>query len=128
MEPNSKSKVYFTKEISSEKIIELFKDLNKELPGKIAIKVHSGEKGNKNFLHPEFLRPIVDYLQGTVVECNTAYENMRHTTELHKELLETHNWTNYRVEILDEDGEKEGTKNPDKEFCEELSHDKPRKV
>ena len=110
MEPNSKSKVYFTKEISSEKIIEMFKVLNKELPGKIAIKVHSGEKGNKNFLHPEFLRPIVDYLQGTVVECNTAYGGVRMTTDSHKQLLDEHEWTKYfNADILDSEG-------PDDEF------------
>ena len=110
MESDSKPKVYFTKTISSEKIVEMFKVLNKELPGKIAIKVHSGEKGNKNFLHPEFLRPIVDYLQGTVVECNTAYGGVRMTTESHKKLLDEHEWTKYfNVDILDSEG-------PDDEF------------
>ena len=64
-----KPKVYFTKEISSEKIVEMFKVLNKPLPGKVAVKVHSGEKGNQNYLHPEFLRSMVDYVQGTIVEC-----------------------------------------------------------
>jgi len=81
MASSGKPKVYFTKTISSEKVVEMFKILNKDLPGKIAIKVHSGERGNKNFLHPEFLRPMVDYLQGTIVECNTAYGGARMTTE-----------------------------------------------
>ena len=102
---SDKSKVYFTKTISSEKIVEMFKILNKDLPGKIAIKVHSGEKGNKNFLHPEFLRPMVDYLQGTIVECNTAYGGVRMTTESHKKIMDEHEWTKYfKVDILDSEG------------------------
>ena len=58
-----KSKVYFSKEITPEKVIEMFKILNKELPGKVAVKVHSGEKGNQNYLHPEFMRPMVEYVK-----------------------------------------------------------------
>jgi uncharacterized Fe-S center protein len=105
MSASKKSKVYFTKTISSEKVVEMFKILNKDLPGKIAIKVHSGEKGNKNFLHPEFLRPMVDYLQGTIVECNTAYGGVRMTTESHKQLMNEHEWTKYfKVDILDGEG------------------------
>ena len=105
MESSNKSKVYFTKKISSEKIVEMFKILNKELSGNIAIKVHSGEKGNKNFLHPEFLRPIVDYLQGNIVECNTAYGGSRMTTESHKKVMDEHEWTKYfKVDILDSEG------------------------
>ena len=82
-----KAKVYFTKSISSEKVVEMFKVLNKPLKGKVAVKVHSGEKGNKNFLHPEFLRAMVDYVDGTVVECNTAYNGARNSTEKHKQLM-----------------------------------------
>ena len=67
-----KSKVYFTKEISKEKVVEMFKVLNKDLKGNVAVKVHSGEKGNQNYLRPEFLKQIIDYVNGTVVECNTA--------------------------------------------------------
>ena len=101
----TKSKVYFTKEISSEKIVEMFKILNKNLPGRVAVKVHSGERGNKNFLHPEFLRPMVNYVQGTIVECNTAYEGSRNTTEKHKELIKDHEWTKYfKVDIMDAEG------------------------
>jgi len=100
-----KPKVYFTKEISSEKVVEMFKILNKQLPGKVAVKVHSGEKGNQNYLHPEFLRTMVDYVQGTIVECNTAYEGARNTTEKHKELIKEHEWTKYfKVDILDSEG------------------------
>ena len=111
-----KADVYFTSDISSSAIVRLFKELRVELKGNIGLKVHTGETGGKYFLKPEFLKDIYDHTKGTFIECNTAYEGARHTTELHKELLETHNWTNYRVEILDEDGEKEGTQNPDKEL------------
>ena len=105
MASSQKPKVYFTKTISSEKVIEMFKILNKDLPGKIAIKVHSGERGNKNFLHPDFLRPMVDYLQGTIVECNTAYGGSRMKTESHKQVMNEHEWTKYfKVDILDSEG------------------------
>ena len=105
MASSGKPKVYFTKTISSEKVVEMFKILNKDLPGKIAIKVHSGERGNQNFLHPEFLRPMVDYLQGTIVECNTAYGGARMTTESHKQVMNEHEWTKYfKVDILDSEG------------------------
>ena len=97
-----KAKVYFTKEISKEKVVEIFKVLNKNLKGKVAVKVHSGEKGNQNYLRPEFLKPIIDYVNGIVVECNTAYEGARDTTEKHKKLLEEHDWSKYfDVDILD---------------------------
>ena len=100
-----KSKVYFTKEITEEKIIEMYKVLNKKLEGNVAVKVHSGEKGNQNYLRPLFLKPIVDYVNGTIVECNTAYEGERNTTEKHKKLMEEHQWTKYfDVDILDSKG------------------------
>ena len=101
----SKPKVYFTQTISSEKIVEMFKILNKPLPGRVAVKVHSGEKGNKNYLRPEFIRTMVDYVQGTIVECNTAYGGARNTTEKHKELMKEHEWTKYfKVDIMDAEG------------------------
>ena len=101
-----KSKVYFTKEITPEKVVEMFKILNKELPGKVAVKVHSGEKGNQNYLHPEFMKKMVDYVNGTIVECNTAYEGQRNTTEKHKKLIEEHGWSKYfDVDIMDSEGE-----------------------
>lgn len=95
-------KVYFTKLITPENIVKMYKVLNKELTGKVAVKVHSGEKGNQNYLHPEFLKPIIDYVNGTVVECNTAYEGERNTTEKHKRLISEHNWDKYfDVDIMD---------------------------
>ena len=100
-----KVKVYFTKEITDEKVVEMFKILNKELKGNVAVKVHSGEKGNQNYLRPEFLKPIIDCVSGTVVECNTAYEGARDTTEKHKELIKEHGWDNlFNVDILDSEG------------------------
>ena len=102
----SKSKVYFIKDINSENIVKIYKELNTSLKEKVAVKVHSGEKGNQNYLRPEFLKDIINYVNGTVVECNTAYEGERNTTEKHKKLMEEHGWSNlYDVDILDEDGE-----------------------
>ena len=99
------SKVYFSREISPEKVLELYKLLNKELPGKVAVKVHSGEVGNQNFLRPEFWKPIIDYVNGTVVECNTAYEGGRNTTEKHLETIKQHGWSDYfDFDLLDAEG------------------------
>ena len=93
------------KNISPENIVEIFKKLEKPLEGKVGIKVHTGEKGNKNFLKPEFYKPIVDHLNGTIIECNTAYPGERNTTEKHRALLEEHEWTKYfKVDILDAEG------------------------
>lgn len=101
-----KAKVYFSKNITPENVIEMFKVLNKELKGKVAVKVHSGEKGNQNYLHPEFMKPMIEYVNGTVVECNTAYDGERNTTEKHKKLVEEHGWTKYfDVDIMDAEGE-----------------------
>ena len=101
MKPN----VYFSKEISPEKVVELYKKVGKELKGKVAVKVHSGEKGNQNFLRPDFWKPIVDLVQGTVVECNTAYNGERNTTEKHLKLFKDHGWSSYfNVDLLDAEG------------------------
>jgi uncharacterized Fe-S center protein len=88
-----KSKVYFTREITPEAVLRLYKLLGKELTGNIAVKVHSGEKGNQNFLRPDFWKPIFDHVGGTIVECNTAYEGTRNTTERHVQLLKDHGWS-----------------------------------
>ena len=88
-----KAKVYFTKAITPEAVIAMYKALGKELPGKVAVKVHSGEEGNQNYLRPEFLRPMIEAVHGTVVECNTAYEGERNSTEKHRKLMESHLWT-----------------------------------
>ena len=97
--------VYFSREITPEKVLELYRALGKELPGKIAVKVHSGEEGNQNFLHPEFWKSVVDAVNGTVVECNTAYEGARNYTERHRRLLRKHGWSEvFDVDILDAEG------------------------
>ena len=111
-----KSDVYFTNEISSKAIVTLFEKLRIELKGKVGLKVHTGETGGLYFLRPEFLEDIYDKTSGTFIECNAAYNGARNTTERHKDLLKEHKWSDYRVKILDEDGEKEGTSNPDMEL------------
>ena len=99
------SKVYFSREISAEKVLELYKLLGVQLEGRVAIKVHSGEKGNQNFLRPDFWKPVIDHVGGTVVECNTAYKGQRHVTDLHQKLMEDHGWSKYfPVDILDAEG------------------------
>ena len=99
-----KAKVYFIKDITPENVVKIFERLGKALPGKIAVKVHSGEKGNQNYLHPEFMKPIVEHVKGTIVECNTAYEGARNYTDKHKKLLEEHEWSKYfNVDIMDEE-------------------------
>lgn len=100
-----KSKVYFTKEITPEKVLALYEMLNVDLPGNVAIKVHSGEEGNQNFLRPDFWKNIVEKVDGTIVECNTAYEGARNTTEKHRELIKKHGWDkDFKVDILDAEG------------------------
>ena len=100
-----KSKVYFCREITPEKVVEMYKILGKELPGKVATKVHSGEEGNQNYLKPEFWKPMVEYVNGTIVECNTAYGGERNTTEKHLKTLENHGWNKYfNVDLLDAEG------------------------
>lgn len=99
MKPN----VYFINEISKEALMKVYEGLNKNLDGNVAVKVHSGEKGNQNFLHPEFMKEIIEYVNGTVVECNTAYAGERNETAKHKALMEDHGWSKYfNVDILDE--------------------------
>ena len=102
---SEKSKVFFTREITPEKVVEMFKLLEKELTGNIAIKVHSGEEGNQNYLRPEFMKPMIDYLNGTVVECNTAYGGERNTTEKHLKTIERHGWNKlFKFDLMDEEG------------------------
>ncbi len=100
-----KPTVYFSREISGEAVLKLYQLLGKELCGNVAVKVHSGEKGNQNFLQPPFWKPMIDYVDGTVVECNTAYEGERNTTEKHLRLFEEHGWTAlFDVALLDAEG------------------------
>ncbi len=100
-----KAKVYFTKEVTKEGLIKVYKALKVELKGKVAIKLHSGEEGNQNYVKPEFVKDLIDLTNGVVVECNTAYEGARNTTLKHKKLMEDHGWTKYfDVDILDSTG------------------------
>lgn len=99
------AKVYFSPVITPEKVKEMVALAGKELPGKVAIKVHSGEKGNQNFLTPEFWKPVIDEIGGTVVECNTAYDGARSTTERHRQLFIDHGWAkHFPVDLLDASG------------------------
>ncbi len=101
----SKPKVYFSRTITPEKVVELYGKLGVELPGKVAVKVHSGEAGNQNFLRPDFWAPMVNKLHGTVVECNTAYEGERNTTEKHLATIKQHGWNDYfDVDLMDAEG------------------------
>ena len=116
--------VFFTREISPDSVVKMFKHLNYPLGGKVGLKVHTGEKGGKYFLRPEFLQKIYDYTQGTFIECNTAYElvegySRANTTE-HKKLLEYHGWSKNgrRVVIMDE--------NPEND--EKITVDNPAKI
>ena len=96
------SKVYFSREITPEKVLELYQKLGIDLPGKVAIKVHSGEVGNQNFLRPDFWKPVIDHVKGTVTECNTAYEGQRNTYEKHLKAMALHGWNDhFEVDILD---------------------------
>ena len=100
-----KAKVYFSREITPEKVVALYEAAGKTLPGKVAVKLHSGEEGNQNFLKPEFWQPMIRAVNGTVVECNTAYDGQRNTTEKHVALLEKHGWsTHFTVDLLDAEG------------------------
>lgn len=101
-----KAKVYFTREITPENVVKMYEALGKKLQGNVAVKVHSGEKGNQNYLHPEFMKPMVEHVKGTIVECNTAYEGERNLTEKHQKLMEAHGWSAYfDVDIMDAEGE-----------------------
>ena len=99
------SKVFFSREITPEKVVEMYQLAGKELSGKVAVKLHSGQEGNQNFLRPEFWKPMIEYIDGTVVECNTAYEGSRNTTQKHLETIAKHGWSKYfRVDLLDGEG------------------------
>lgn len=105
-----KSKVYFTKDITPEAVLKLYDALHAELPGAVAVKLHSGEVGNQNFIRPDFWQPMVQKVDGTIVECNTAYEGKRNTSAAHWETMKQHGWTGIaKVDIMDEEGEMELT-------------------
>lgn len=99
------AKVYFIKNVTPENVVKMYDALGIKLSGKVAVKVHSGEEGNQNYLKPEFWKPMVEYVDGTIVECNTAYEGERNSTEKHIKLLKRHGWNNlFDVDLMDEIG------------------------
>lgn len=101
-----KSKVYFSKNITADEIVKMYEKLGITLPGNVAVKVHSGEAGNQNFLGPDLYKEVINKVNGTVVECNTAYAGKRNTTEEHLQTMKEHGWTeNFKVDIMDADGE-----------------------
>ena len=101
-----KSKVYFTRDLSPQAMLRLYGALGVQLPGKVAVKIHSGEPGNQNFIRPDFMKPMIDHVGGTIVECNTAYDGGRNTTHAHKITMERHGWLDAaQVDILDETDE-----------------------
>lgn len=109
-----KAKVYFTKEITPESVVRLYDILGVKLNGKVAVKLHSGEEGNQNYLRPEFVKNIVKHVNGTVVECNTAYDGARNTTEKHEKLMESHGWSKYfDVDIMDSESPDKSLEIPD---------------
>ncbi len=109
-----KAKIYFTKEITPESVVRLYDTLGVKLNGKVAVKLHSGEEGNQNYLRPEFVKNIVKHVNGTVVECNTAYDGARNTTEKHEKLMESHGWSKYfDVDIMDSESPDKSLEIPD---------------
>lgn len=101
----SVSKVYFSRTITPQQVVKMYETLGKKLEGKVAVKVHSGEDGNQNFLRPEFFRPMVEHVNGTVVECNTAYDGERNYTDKHKVLIKKHGWNDFfTVDLMDAEG------------------------
>lgn len=104
----AKSKVFLIREITPEAVLRIYEALGAELPGKVAVKLHSGEVGNQNFIRPDFWKPMVEKVHGTIVECNTAYEGQRDTTEKHWKTMKLHGWTSIAdVDIMDEESDLE---------------------
>ena len=100
----SKSKVYFSSKITKESVLNLYRTLGVELKGNVAVKVHSGEPGNQNFIRPDFWSDMINEVNGTVVECNTAYAGRRNTTKAHLETFKEHGWNAFSVDLLDAEG------------------------
>ncbi len=96
------AKVYFTREITPEMVVKMFEAVGRPLTGKVAVKLHSGEEGNQNYLRPEFLKAMIEHVKGTVVECNTAYDGERYSTEKHLKVLKSHGWSDmFPVDLMD---------------------------
>lgn len=105
MKAMEKAKVYMTSDISPAGLMKIYSALAPKLPGKVAVKLHSGEPGNQNFLGPDFWKELIDFVGGTVTECNTAYDGGRNTTEKHLKTIAEHGWSKYfDVDLLDAEG------------------------
>ena len=101
-----KPTVYFTPDLTPEAMLRLYDALGVQLPGKVAVKLHSGEPGTQNFIRPDFMKPMIDKVGGTIVECNTAYDGGRNTTDAHRHTMDIHGWSSIAaVDIMDEEGE-----------------------
>lgn len=101
-----KAKVYFTKEITHKSLIKIYEKVGKELQGNVAVKISTGEPGGHNYLKPSLIKDLVNKLNGTIVECNTAYEGRRNTTEEHWKAIKEHGFMDIaKADILDEDGD-----------------------
>ena len=101
-----KSKVYFTKEITPESLIKIYEALGKDLKGKVAVKISTGEPGGHNFLNPNLIKDLVTKLNSTIVECNTAYSGRRSSTEEHWKAIKEHGFLDIaKVDIMDEEGD-----------------------
>ena len=100
-----KAKVYFIRDITPENIIKAYEATGKKLEGRVAVKMHSGERGNKNYLRADFVKDVINYVHGTVVECNTAYEGARNYTDRHLKLIKEHEWDKYfPFDLMDAEG------------------------
>ena len=98
------SDVYLIRDVLPENLVRIYETLGCTLAGRVAVKLHSGEEGNQNYIRPEFVKPLIEQVGGTVVECNTAYEGERNTTQKHEALMEKHGWSRYfKVDIMDAD-------------------------
>ena len=103
-----KAKVYFTSKITEESLIKIYEVLKKDLTGRVAVKISTGEPGGHNFLNPNLIKGLVQKLNGTIVECNTAYKGKRYTTLDHKQAAKDHGFTSIaNVDIMDENGDLE---------------------
>ena len=101
-----KSKVYFTKEITPESLIKIYEALGTELKGKVAVKLSTGEAGGRYYLNPNLIKELVHKVNGTIVECNTAYDGKRNTTNDHRETIKDHGFMEIaKVDIMDEEGD-----------------------
>lgn len=101
-----KATVYVTRSITPEALVKIYEALGRKAEGRVAVKISTGESGNPNYLKPELIGLLVDQVNGTIVECNTAYEGRRNTFEAHWQTIKEHGFTpRFKVDLMDEEGE-----------------------